>query len=304
VPISSFFGNVQRFAGQKLGEAQRAYQQLDRATGGWLPGGGAASPITKAISPAQSFPKRSEELERATGVKARFIAPDRTPTLVRRIAPLISQEWGDADYANPLLNEVGMTNYQGGKSPEERYIEYHELGHLNPKDKGIYSYAGILGRGLEGISARTGNFPPLDIAAGLALKYADAPEEDRAERFAARFAKEGNYRAPEISSTGTSGYGDRLRREGSELVSRGVQKVVNPWGLTDKVSSFVNQQRAQPALREYDRLTPLLKTAIRGEKGDAISAETLKLRARHDQLEQQLKNLGVSEDELWRRFTQ
>jgi hypothetical protein len=48
VPISSFFGGLQRFAGQKLGEAQRAYQQADKSLGGWLPGGGTASPLTRS----------------------------------------------------------------------------------------------------------------------------------------------------------------------------------------------------------------------------------------------------------------
>ena len=48
MPISSFFGGVQRFAGQALGQAQRAYSQLDQASGGWLPGGGVASPLTRA----------------------------------------------------------------------------------------------------------------------------------------------------------------------------------------------------------------------------------------------------------------
>ena len=48
VSVSSFFGGVQRFAGQAVGQAQRAYNQLDRASGGWLPGGGVASPLTRA----------------------------------------------------------------------------------------------------------------------------------------------------------------------------------------------------------------------------------------------------------------
>jgi hypothetical protein len=48
VPVSSFFGGIQRFAGQRLGQARGAYQQLDKLTGGWLPGGGIASPLTRA----------------------------------------------------------------------------------------------------------------------------------------------------------------------------------------------------------------------------------------------------------------
>jgi hypothetical protein len=48
VPDSSFFGGLRRFAGQALGQAQRTYSELDRASGGWLPGGGTASPLTRA----------------------------------------------------------------------------------------------------------------------------------------------------------------------------------------------------------------------------------------------------------------
>ncbi|NBX49668.1 hypothetical protein EBT25_06930 [bacterium] len=45
MPLSSFFGGVQRFAGQALGRAQRAYGQVDKSVfGGALPGG-ADSPI-------------------------------------------------------------------------------------------------------------------------------------------------------------------------------------------------------------------------------------------------------------------
>lgn len=53
MPISSFFGGVQRFAGQVLNKAQDTYRQLDRASGGWLPGGGVASPITARVQEQQ-----------------------------------------------------------------------------------------------------------------------------------------------------------------------------------------------------------------------------------------------------------
>jgi len=57
VPVSSFFGGVQRFAGQALGQAQRAYSQLDQASGGWLPGGGVASPLTNYAQGRPDFKK-------------------------------------------------------------------------------------------------------------------------------------------------------------------------------------------------------------------------------------------------------
>jgi hypothetical protein len=54
VPPSDFFTGVQRFAGQALGQAQQGYKQLDKDLGGWLPGGGVASPATRAV---RSIPK-------------------------------------------------------------------------------------------------------------------------------------------------------------------------------------------------------------------------------------------------------
>jgi hypothetical protein len=301
VPLSSFLGNVQRFAGQKIGEAQRAYQQLDKSTGGWLPGGGVASPITKAVFPPQSYPGRSEELERITGVSARFVDPSQTTTVVRRIAPAISPKWGTNDYANPLLNEVGISNYQGGITPRERQVEFHELGHINPADKQWFSSLGVSGRYAEGLN-RSLNSAPLNVLSGFLMKNADAREEDRAERFAAKFAPRGGYEAPKIYEGGTSDYGNSLRRQGQELINKGVEQIANPWGLTERVGSFINQQRAKPALQEYERLTPMLKSAL--SKGDMPSAETIKLSKRHSELEQQLRNLGVSDDELMRRLSQ
>ncbi len=47
MPLSGFFSGIKRFAGEKLGEAQRGYGQLDKNVfGGVLPGG-AASPLSE-----------------------------------------------------------------------------------------------------------------------------------------------------------------------------------------------------------------------------------------------------------------
>lgn len=290
MPISSFFGGVQRFAGQALGQAQRAYSQLDQASGGWLPGGGVASPVTKAIFPAQKYPGRSRELERITGVKGRFVDPAENPTLVRRAAQVISPRWGDSDYANPLLNEVGISNYKGGTTPGERYVEFHELGHLNPKDKGLYSYFGVLGRGLQGISEKTGNFPPLGLAAGLALQYADAPEEDRAERFASRFADN----APPIYDDGSSDYGDSLRREGKELTEQSLNKMTDPYNLLSKATKFVNEQRAKPIRANIATIDTKLRAYFdKDPDSETLSPELLKLSKEQGKLQNQLRNLGI-----------
>ena len=275
-----------------LNQANKVYSKADKKLGGWLPGGGVASPITKTIFPAQQFPGRSKELEKITGVKGRFIDINKTPTLIRKIAPLISPQWGESNYANLALNEVGMAGYKGGATPFERSIEFHELGHLNPKDRGLYSYGGVLGRSLQGLSEKAGNPPLLDIGAGLALQYADAPEEDRAERFAARYAKEGNYEAPDITSAGTSLYGNKLRKEGKDLVSSGLQAITNPFGVVSGLTSFVNTQRSKPLQAELSTLSSQLQKKLETE-GDQLSPSTLELNRRHSLLSEQLKKLGI-----------
>jgi hypothetical protein len=272
-----------------------AWKEADKRLGGWLPGGGTASPITKAIFPAQPFPGRSRELERQTGVKGRFINPAKTPSVVSRVAPVVSPQWGTSNYANPVTREVGMPGYQGGATPEERRIEYHELGHLNSKDKAPYSYFGVGGRALQGISGKTGNLPPLDLAAGLALRYADAPEEDRAERFAARWAERGGYEAPYISPEGRSEYGDKLRQQGEELTSSAVERITNPFGLRTKVESFINTQRARPLQEELTRSLPAYRKSLI-ESGDQITPEMIAESKRLDNLQKQIEALGVKVD--------
>lgn len=271
-------------------KAKFAYQKADKESGGWLPGGGTASPVTKALFPAQPFPGRAKELERQTGIKARFIDPDKTKTIVRTVAPIISARWGTANYANPILNEVGMPGYQGGTS-RDKLIEYHELGHLDPQNKNWYSYAGVLGRSLQGVSTQLKNPAPLDIAAGLALQYADAPEEDRAERFASKWAEAGNYSAPIIYEDKTSDYGNMLRKEGKKLVSSGIEKIINPYGLRTKVETFINTQRAKPLQEELTRSLPAYREA--SDKANELTPELIAETKRLNDLAKQIEALGL-----------
>ena len=276
-----------------LNKVKGAYKEADKRTGGWLPGGGVASPLTKAVFPPQPFPKRAEELSRITGVKARFIDPEKTPSLVRQVAPVVAPLWGTQDYANPLLNEVGMSGYKGGKTERERRTEFHELGHLNPTDKNVYSYLGVLGRSIQGLSNQTGNLPVTDLAAGLALQYADAPEEDRAERFTKRYAAKGNYPAPVIYGDNTSDYGNQLRREGKELTSGALNKLADPFGIVSGATQFVNKRRAEPIRREIQEIEPKLKNLLEATNSDQISPELMSLNKRHSELLRQLKTLKI-----------
>jgi len=275
-----------------LNQVNQKYKEADKATGGWLPGGGTASPLTRVVFPPQSFPKRTEELQRVTGVTGRFIDPQKTPSLVQRIAPIISPMWGKADYANPILNEIGMSNYAGGNIPAERKVEFHELGHLNPADKNLSSYSGVLGRSLQGFSEQTGKLPLIDLAAGLALQYADAPEEDRAERFAKKYAEKGNYPSPVIYKDNTSDYGNSLRRQGQELTSEALTKLADPFGIVSKTSQFINTKRAEPIRKEMLQIEPEYKRLLMAS-GDQISPELMAISKKHSALEQQLESLSV-----------
>jgi len=276
---------------QFLNQVSSGYKEADKRLGGWLPGGGTASPVTRVVFPPQSFPGRSKELQQMTGVKGRFVDIDKTPTITRQVAQAVAPLWGSQPYANPLIGEVGAPGYRGGATPRERHLEFHELGHLNPGDKGTYSYLGVAGRYLQGLSNSTGNLPVVDLLAGKLMKHFDAQEEDRAERFAARFATQGNYPAPQISPEGTSAYGDQLRREGSEMSENAVSRMLNPWGIPEKVTEFVNQQRASVLQKELSRSLPGYRERF-GREAE-LSPENLKEAERLNNLAKQIEALGI-----------
>lgn len=278
-----------------LNRVSQGYKEADKHLGGWLPGGGTASPVTRAILPPQVAPARSKELEKITGVKGRIIDPQKTPSLISTIAPVFSA-WGTNDYANPLLGEIGMSNYKGtGQSPQEVRTEVHELGHLNPTDKKYYSYGGVAGRFLTGVSEHLGKPMPLQLAGGLALQYLDAPEEDRAERFASRFAQQLNYPSPEITSEGTSAYGNMLRKQGKEISQEAINSVINPFGIPEKIikktTEVVNQQQASVLQEELSRSLPGYRQRFANEINP--SPENLKETERLNNLAKQIESLGV-----------
>jgi len=110
------------------------------------------------VFPAQPFPGRSKELERQTGVKARIASFDP-------FSDKTSQFWGGlaAGYAEPWFNNVKMRNYEGGKNPEERHTEHHELGHIYGGDNGWTRFVGGVGRGWGKLSNDLGNSLPFSI---------------------------------------------------------------------------------------------------------------------------------------------
>jgi hypothetical protein len=186
-----------------------------------------------------------------------------------------------------------MTGYGGGRTPLERRTEFHELGHLNPTDKNIYSHLGVLGRFIQGLSNQTGNLPLVDLGAGIALQYADAPEEDRAERFTKKYTEKGNYPPPVIYGNNTSDYGNRLRREGKELTSGSLNRLADPFGIVSGTAQFVNEKRAEPIRKEVSQIEPELKKLFAATTGDQISPELMSLNKRHSELLRQLETLKM-----------
>ena len=236
-------GAAPSFTNRLAGSVAAGWREADKKLGGWLPGGGVASPLTQAVMPPQPFPGRSQELYEQTGVKARFVDSSKTPTWTSKSFPLVHGLSPSRAHANIFQNEIVMDNYSGGSSPQEREIEMHELGHINPTDRKYYSYGGAVGRGLGTFSDLLGNPPLLNIGAGLAKQYLDAPEEDRAERFSAKHAKIGGYDPPFINEYGRSAYGDNLRMQGQTRIS----KTLDPLGIFPMA-----QTKIQTAIRDFD----------------------------------------------------
>ena len=155
----------------------------------------------------------------------------------------------------------------------------------------MYSHFGVLGRSLQGLSNQTGNLPLVDLAAGLAMQYADAPEEDRAERFAKQFAKRQNYTAPTIYKDNTSNYGNTLRREGSELTSRGVAGLLDPFGAVSGAMQFVNEQRAKPIREEQSKVDSEMRRLFNSSGSFEVTPEQIRLSKRSSELQRQLESL-------------
>jgi hypothetical protein len=118
MPISSFFGGVQRFAGQALGQAQRAYSQLDQASGGWLPGGGTASPLTRAKQEGER--KMANQIRRQSeqyvGQPGRFAGQGQLLNAIRATTQAGT---------NPV--SVALGNSKAVEKVSQYYAQYPEM---------------------------------------------------------------------------------------------------------------------------------------------------------------------------------
>ena len=161
---------------------------------------------------------REAQIQRVMGVKPNFIDAETEPSLVRAVAPIISKEWGNSPYANPINNTIDLPS-QPGAQP---YIDAHEAGHLSNEQAGLPKLLGVSGRFVTGISDQIGNPGPLELLGGGLTHAFDAREEDRAERLSAKYGPQlGGEpgKGPQIDDQGRSRYGDNLRREGAQRMA-------------------------------------------------------------------------------------
>jgi len=110
VPLSDFFTGVQRFAGQAVGQAQRAYTQLDKESGGWLPGGGTAAPPVRVMQTAAPIAKRFAGVIRDQAVIPVLDKGIETGVLPTKEAMFARYLTGTSEpltvYPKPLLNVI------------------------------------------------------------------------------------------------------------------------------------------------------------------------------------------------------
>lgn len=215
-----------------------------------------ASDIFSGVEEDSAVTQRKDEIENVMGVSPNIIDPDKDSALIPSVAKRISPHWGEAHYANPVNNTIGIYGYEPGKRP---YLEAHEAGHLSFEDAGPAKFLGVAGRAVTGISDQLGK-PPLLETIGGGLLHFDAAEEDRAERLSAKYGPQLGGKpenAPFIDSKGRSNYGNGLRKEGRERIYNGtIKPIVSP---IQSAISKVNQWNTK---RKQSELQPQIRDAV------------------------------------------
>lgn len=222
MPISNFFNQVTRKAGQVWGQA-------DRAVGGWLPGGGTASPLTRSAQqldrfvntvpqatlkpPAQVFKNipgatpdsfvwdfntrtltpQAKEVLRQLGQSPDVTWDINKTNPVAQIGDQLGYGAAMTAHANPFKNQIFMP--LSNRSDLRTLI--HEAGHLDRTRRSVPRPVteGILGQALDtpasflreatggDLSPLKGTLAPFRLAGGLLTALSDAKEEDYAEKF-------------------------------------------------------------------------------------------------------------------------
>lgn len=184
MPAPSFFNPLQFAQGFAKNVAQR-YSAVDKVTGGWLPGGGTASPVTRAaqdlnrvVSTApqaqvKPFSQKFKPIPGATpdspawDMQTRTLTPQAKDVLrqlgqnpdvtwdlnkTNPVAQLGNElgypAWGVA-HANPLKNQIYIPLSTGKISNLATLI--HEAGHLNTSQRTGFRppFEGIFGQALD-----------------------------------------------------------------------------------------------------------------------------------------------------------
>ena len=231
---------------------------------------------------------RENKIQEVMGVKANIIDPKKEPSLVHTIAPKFSKEWGKSDYANPLSNTIGMSDYVPGADP---YTEAHEAGHLSNEQAGLPKLLGIAGRTVNGISDQLGNPGPLELLGGGLTHAFDAREEDRAERLSAKYGPQlgGNpSKAPKIDDQGRSQYGNNLRAEGTQRMAGAAKPLIDSINFLKNKFQGARQGTMEPGIR--DAVTNY--RSLSQSAGDDITPELLQASNDMDKLREEYNNRG------------
>lgn len=204
-----------------LNQVGKSYKEADKRLGGWLPGGGTASPVTtkfqRALAEPRSqllpSPKPYTQIAGATvdspALNAKGQLTPQAAQMLRQLGisanvtgdvsktnpiAIIGEHLGylGAAHANPLTNQI----YLPGNFNNLTTLA-HEAGHLDKSRRAGSRpiFEGILGQVIDTPAAVAKNLTggelspfsqvlaPFRLAGGLATALSDAKEEDYAERF-------------------------------------------------------------------------------------------------------------------------
>jgi len=230
---------------------------------------------------------RASQIENVMGVKPNYIDANKDPSFVRAVAPLISKEWGNAPYANPISNTIAVDS-QPGSMP---YREAHEAGHLSNEQAGLPKLLGVSGRAVTGISDQLGNPAPLELLGGGLTHAFDAREEDRAERLSAKYGPQLGGKpgmGPRFDDQGRSEYGDRLRADGAQRMAGAAKPLLDSINFVKDKVQRVRLGSMEPGIR--DAVTNY--RSLSQSAGSDITPELLKSSNNLDKLKDQYNKRG------------
>jgi hypothetical protein len=329
VPLSNFFSSAQRFAGQALGQVQRAYQQADKAAGGWLPGG-VASPASNVKRQIQNT---ASSITRQVAGTALNTLPDRVNLFGRYITGVGN--------TNLQLDQSTLADLR--KATTGKYSQFHPTGEVFITPNSGYNPPG------ESSLPKTGAvfpyFPgvPKSVTNTLGRFWSTADPEKNTVRIQDRYDMVNAAEDPDLVSGKiqpqkawneieaiwnpgaasrnfpqgrplSSFFGDstgyvaptqeRIQRSGespthspSTRFARALMYTLpikpEPYDVDITVPYSPNRERARPLQEEYDRLTPQIQSQMKSWSSGEPPEGLKNLSKRHSELEQQLRDLDA-----------